>query len=280
MIDVSGDGKTIVKASYGPYRLRPATSGRAANPNAAEWWRRYAWRDANGNGAWEPGEEGRTARQPGRSQAIESVDPHVHAPRIDEATASSSASCPRPLACGRGVVWRRDAGHYARQNLARPFAAFSEPVVIPDPGPDGLAGTRDDGAGLRRRTTSRLDTDAVVSPPATSSATWDGSAQPRPDAGRSPRSAGRGRAGRCRRRLATRGASSTRTRTAARWSRQNEFVLTPNDLINTVEGGRHRMRTWTAAGWGTFLERRGGSRSPRCSATSPASRSAERSPRP
>ncbi len=71
-------------------------------------------------------------------------------------------------------MWRLDSGHYARQNQARPFAGFGEPVVIPDPGPDGRAGTGDDGAGFAGYNL-RLDPGAVVSPPANIVRDVDGS---------------------------------------------------------------------------------------------------------
>jgi hypothetical protein len=34
--------------------------------------------------------------------------------------------------------------------------------------------------------------------------------------------------------------------------RSNSYPLTPNDLINTGDGGRHEFRTWTAKAYGTF----------------------------
>ena len=36
-----------------------------------------------------------------------------------------------------------------RQNVNRPFEAFTGPVSIADPGPDGRAGTADDGPAIR-----------------------------------------------------------------------------------------------------------------------------------
>ena len=37
---------------------------------------------------------------------------------------------------------------YQRVNTNQPFSAFTVPVSVPDPGPDGRAGTADDGATI------------------------------------------------------------------------------------------------------------------------------------
>ena len=147
VFDPSRDRKTIIKGSYGRYWLAPGDLGPNVNPNPADWWRRYEWQDANGSGTWEPGEEGRPLMSRG-GRAVESLDPHLHAPWIDEATASVERELPAALGLRTGVVWRRDSRRYARQNTARPFDAFSEPVPLPDPGRDGVSGTSDDGPAL------------------------------------------------------------------------------------------------------------------------------------
>ena len=47
-----------------------------------------------------------------------------------------------------GLVWRGERQHYMRQNVNRPFDAFTVPVSISDPGPDGRVGTSDDGPAI------------------------------------------------------------------------------------------------------------------------------------
>jgi len=248
-IDALGDGRTIIKASYGRYWIAPGDLGPNANPNAAGWWYRHPWLDANGNGTWERGEEG-LLRDSRGGAVSESIDPGLQAPWTDEATASIERELPAAVAIRTGVVWRREAGGYERQNTTRPFDAFTEPVVIPDPGPDGLPGTADDGPGL---TGYNLGADSLQGAGAGANVvrnvggtpnrhfTWEVAAHRR-----------------------TRGRWSLSAGLAHTWSlehavgyanqaiRQNTFVLTPNDLINTVDGGRHRLTTWTAKAWGTF----------------------------
>ena len=58
--DLTGDGKTVVKLQYGNFWLYPGTNFTGAfNPNPTGWTRTHAWtNDVNGNGRWDPGEEG------------------------------------------------------------------------------------------------------------------------------------------------------------------------------------------------------------------------------
>ena len=239
-IDLAGDRKTILKGSVGRYWLAPGELGPNVNPNATEWWRRYVWRDPSGDGTWQPGEQGDQPRASRGGFAVESIDPALRASWFDEATASLERELPSAVGLRTGIVWRRDAGRYARQNASRPFESYREAVTIPDPGPDGDTGTSDDGRAITAYNVA-LD----PTPPANivrnvngSDArhfTWELAAQ---------------------RRL--RGNWSLLAGFAHTWTaehangyggqviRQNTFVLTPNDLINTDALGRHRLRTWTA----------------------------------
>jgi outer membrane receptor protein involved in Fe transport len=63
--DVRGDGRTIVKASYGFHWLPPTTElGFNVNPNGRVWWERFKWADADGNGVWQRSE----VRSPGNAR--------------------------------------------------------------------------------------------------------------------------------------------------------------------------------------------------------------------
>ena len=47
-----------------------------------------------------------------------------------------------------GYVWRGVRNQYGRVNLSIPYSAFTVPVSVRDPGPDGRAGTADDGGTI------------------------------------------------------------------------------------------------------------------------------------
>jgi hypothetical protein len=147
VFDVHGSGETLVKFSFGRYRVAPnASLGFNSNPNSNQWWTQYNWADLNQDGVWQPGEE--VAPQPLRQRggaAIESMDPDLKLPLLDEAGAWLERLLPGGVALRTGAIWRLERFPYARQNVNQPFEAFTIRVPIRDRGPDGLAGTADDG---------------------------------------------------------------------------------------------------------------------------------------
>lgn len=247
-VDLSGDGKTVAKLSVGRYWLAPGTVvGSNANPNATEWWRRYSWVDRNQNGRWDEGEEVGLPIESRGGAALESVDPALRLPRVNEVAAWIERDLPAHVALRTGVVWREMRQPYMRQNPNRPFDAFTIPVTLRDPGPDGRVGTADDGAAIQAYNLdpSRLDLPlafVVGNVPNASSdhVTWELTAA---------------------RRFS--GRWSMMTGFSYTWSgdqasgysgqrvRSNVYPATPNDLINAEPDGRHRFETWTFKVHGT-----------------------------
>jgi hypothetical protein len=147
--DVLGDGKTVLKANYGTYWWNPgADFVFNISPNASAWWRRHRWNDVNNDGRWQPGEEGQLTDQRGGA-ATESIDPNLK----DTYTQEFATFLERELMANFGVragyVWRGQRNQYGRYNINRPFEAFTVPVSVRDPGPDGVLNTADDGAPLQ-----------------------------------------------------------------------------------------------------------------------------------
>lgn len=104
VFDVQGDGKTLAKLSFGRYRVAPnATLGFNANPNSNQWWTQYEWTDPNHSGVFEPGEEGRLQRRRG-GVAVESMDPALKLPVVDEAGAWIERALPDSFALRAGVI--------------------------------------------------------------------------------------------------------------------------------------------------------------------------------
>ncbi|HSC25765.1 MAG TPA: TonB-dependent receptor [Vicinamibacterales bacterium] len=247
--DLSGDGRTIAKVSYGQYTLPPGTElGFNANPNARQWWSRHRWSDTNRSGVWDAGEE---ETQPSDSRggvALESVDPELQLALLREVAGWVEHVLPGDIGIRTGVVWRGERRHFMRQNANRPFDAFSEPVRIQDRGPDNILGTPDDGPSIQAY---QLGSEfrglpiinVVRNVPGADSHywTWEVTANKRFD----------------RRWSLVAGFSHT-------WSadqqavfsgqsvRQNTYPLTPNDLINAGEDGRYDFRIWSAKIHGTY----------------------------
>jgi hypothetical protein len=123
--DFTDTGKTIAKLSYGEYRLAPGTDlGFNANPNSNQWWGRHGWLDPDGSGIWEPGEEGPLEDSRG-GVAIESLDPALKLPILREVAARVERELGANVGIRIGVVWRGERQHFMRQNVNRPFDAFT-----------------------------------------------------------------------------------------------------------------------------------------------------------
>ncbi len=248
VFDLEGDGNTLVKFSFGRYRVAPnATLGFNSNPNSNQWWIQYGWADLNQNGVWEPGEQAREQRRRG-GDAIESLDPGLKLPLLDEAGAWVERSLAGGVVLRTGAVWRLERLPFARQNINQPFEAFTVPVSIHDRGPDGLEGTPDDGPMW---TAYDLNPDYID--------------QPRVNEVRN--------VARTSSEYFTLEIAATR-HTRGRWNlgagfartwnrdhasgysgqslRNNEYPLTPNDLLNAGAGGRYEFSTWTAKAHATF----------------------------
>ena len=147
--DVTGNGKTVVKANYGTYWWNPgADFVFNISPNASAWWRRYRWTDTNNNNRWEPGEEGAVPTSTRGGAATESLDPNLKNQYTQEFAAFLERELMPNFGVRAGYVWRGQRNQYGRYNIAQPYDAFTVPVSVPDPGPDGRVGTADDGAAI------------------------------------------------------------------------------------------------------------------------------------
>lgn len=146
--DVRGDGKTVAKFNYGKYWYNPGADFLFnVNENSNAWWRRHRWTDTNGDERWNAGEEGRLVSSRG-GVALESLDPDLSNTHTNEIATFLEHELMPNFGVRVGYVWRGVRDQYARVNVALPYEAFSVPVNVPDPGPDGSVGTADDGSPL------------------------------------------------------------------------------------------------------------------------------------
>jgi hypothetical protein len=246
--DLTRDGKTTVKGSYGRYWVPPGTDvGSSVNPNANQWWRNYTWSDPDGSGVWEPGEEGALRARRG-GIGVESLDPRLELSFVNEAAGWIERELPGRIGMRTGVVWRGARQSRARQNRNWPFEAFIAPVAIRDPGPDGQSAAGDGRVVIQA---FELGPDLLTVPPEnvlrnvpgadSDFWTWDLIATRRF----------------ARRWSFTAGFSHTWNRNqASAYSgqpvRNNPVPVTPNDLINTDGDGAHAFTTWSLKAYGTY----------------------------
>jgi hypothetical protein len=249
VFDLTDDGKTLLKLSASHYALPPGLDfGASANPNPPAWWRRYAWSDPNGTGEWEEGESLGLVEARG-GERTESLVPDLKLPYIRETTAFAERELRPGVAIRSGVVWRGERQQFQRVNDNQPPDAFSVPIEIPDPGPDGRHETSDDGRPLLLW---QLDPaflglpvrNVVQNAPHSASDywTWETVATVR-DAGR----------------------WSVTASVVHSWNREHNssylgqpvrqyrYSQTPNDFVNTDTNGRHVFRIWSAKVAATYF---------------------------
>lgn len=144
--DLTGDGRTLIKGSYGQFWLYPgADFASSINPNASTWYRQYRWTtDLNRNGVWDPGEEGALLGVNGGSVST-ALDPNLQNTYTRQVTTYVEREVAANFGVRTGFVWNGRRQVRATVNANRPFDAYTVPLTIRDPGPDGRAGTADDG---------------------------------------------------------------------------------------------------------------------------------------
>ena len=223
-----------MKASYGLYPFLLGTDlGFNANPNSNTPWDRYTWVDDNGDGVWQMGEQ----KAPLATRGLEKIDPALKLPYTREFVLSAERELPGGVALRSGLVRRGFRRPYARQDANRPWSAYSVATVIQDLGPDGVAGNADDGPDITAYLPPSGPSNNFVRnvPDArTDHWTWDITAVKR-SRGRWSLVAG----------FAHTWSRDHANAYAGQQIRQNPYPLTPNDLINTGEGGRHEFTMWS-----------------------------------
>ena len=139
--DVSGSGKTAVKAAVGRYYYTISTgTPNNVNPNF-DFSETYAWSDANGDLIFQPGEQGAFLGRAGG--LITSFDPDIERPHTDEFALSLDHELMPDLRVSAVYTHRMERDNFGRHDEGVPIAAFS-PVERVDVGRDGQAGTGDD----------------------------------------------------------------------------------------------------------------------------------------
>jgi hypothetical protein len=136
-------GETRLVAAYSRYyHILPAAYADYANPTALGS-RLYRWNDPNGDGLFQPGEEGALLRVFGGPYS--SVDPNLRRPFTDEYGISLEHDLNRVLQASVRLLERNSKHLVHTVNVGVPALAYA-PVTVLDPGEDGIPGTADDRA--------------------------------------------------------------------------------------------------------------------------------------
>jgi hypothetical protein len=143
--DLTGDAKTVAKASYGTFWLYPAADlASGLNPNATMWLRRFGWTDANRNGVFDEGEQGALQLvQGGTASTV--FDPDLENTYVKQVTAYVEREVAANFGVRTGFVWNGRRQVRGQINVNRQLEDYNVPVTFRDPGADGRLTTADDG---------------------------------------------------------------------------------------------------------------------------------------
>ena len=153
--DVFGNGTTVVKGTYGVFKLDwPQFDyglgfAFAYGSNTVSTTN-YRWRDSNRNDRLDPGEVNLDRNGPdfvataGATSNV--VNPDLKVVTAHEATVSMEQALGSTLSLRGLYVYKRLNGNAGTVNILRPFNVWNRSFSRRDPGPDGALGTGDDGA--------------------------------------------------------------------------------------------------------------------------------------
>jgi len=150
--DLTGDGKTVAKLSYGRYGFDPGINFTSSvNPNQSQKSVTYAWNDNRvcagcivGDRIYQPGEEGNQTASALRGSVL--VDANLKQPTSTQATAFLERQISEGVGLRAGFVYLMVANLSATTQPFRPASAYTVPFNVVDPGDDGAVGTADDGS--------------------------------------------------------------------------------------------------------------------------------------
>ena len=151
--DLTGQGQTVVKATYGRFNTELLASVASVsdvyNP-VKPVLTTYRWRDPNGSGDYEPGEvdlsqTGTDFISTTSSSSQEPIADDFRLPHVHEVTASLEQELGGGTSVRGLYVYRKELDAYSNINVALPYEAYSIPLQRRDPGPDGVLNNADDG---------------------------------------------------------------------------------------------------------------------------------------
>jgi hypothetical protein len=146
--DITGSARNVLKVHYGRYYWNPTrTVPNAVNPNNTPQWRRYRWTDTNRDGFWQPGEEGALLATRG-GFATQDFDPKLKDTYTDQVSAWFERELGERFGVRVGGVFNHHSRRFQTRNALTPPEAYTIPIDVRDPGPDGVTGTADDGTVL------------------------------------------------------------------------------------------------------------------------------------
>ena len=150
--DLRGNGKTVAKATYGWFNHVMTEDFATAYNQNTRVIQTYRWRDLDGDRDYTPGEINLDPNGPdfisvsGATNNI--LNPDLAQPVTHEVSLSLERELMPNFSAKIMYVYKWQNNLYRDVNVRRPYTAFTIPITRVDPGPDGVAGTADDGGAI------------------------------------------------------------------------------------------------------------------------------------
>jgi hypothetical protein len=143
--DITGDGKTVLKANYGLYKHNPGVGlASAGNPNQPAKTVTYNWTDRNGDRRFQIGEQGANPTAQALAGTV-TVDPDLKQPYSHEASFFLEREIAPQLGGRVGFVYKTNDDLWEQDTFtSRPHSLYTQPFNFTDIGDDGVAGGGDD----------------------------------------------------------------------------------------------------------------------------------------
>jgi hypothetical protein len=142
--DLSGDGRTVLKGSYGLFWHNPGPGVSAsANPNQNNKSVTYTWRDLNNDRRYQLGEEVGAPTASSLAGTVQ-LDPDLKQPYSHDATIYLERQLAATIGARVGFVYKSEDDLIASFNIGRPASVYTLAYPFVDVGPDGRSGTADD----------------------------------------------------------------------------------------------------------------------------------------
>lgn len=130
--DVTGDRRTVVKASFGKYYNQVYTSEFGAAVPFAFGSKVYRWNDLNGDLIWQPGEEGALISD-STVPALGRVDPDIKQSFVYSATVGVDRQLTNTIAVGASFIWKKEYDMAETINAAQPFDEAFNALPLTNP---------------------------------------------------------------------------------------------------------------------------------------------------
>ena len=144
VVDLTGDGRTVVKGNYGFFKHNPGPGVAASgNPNQNEKDLLYTWADINSDRLFQFGEQ-RTLLRDRTGAGGTQVDPDITQPYTHEISAFFERQLTNDIGVRAGYVYKTNDNLWQTYQPGRGPELYTVPFNFTDRGEDGRLGTSDD----------------------------------------------------------------------------------------------------------------------------------------